>query len=117
MTVYGLANAAFAEIRYDYAAVTQFAAANANTPGIRVKNIISFDPVSYKSTRKYYKYSFLDNINVSSGVYVFNQKYISENLFLYNNGNCQPGSNAPVICTGKVISSSSNNTLYFFDGL
>lgn len=117
MTVYGLANAAFAEIRYDTAAITQYVIANAVTPGIRVKNIISYDPVSAKSIRKYYKYTFLDNLNATSGIYVFNQKYLSENLFLYNNGQCQPGSNAPIICTGKVISSSSNNSLYFFDGL
>jgi YD repeat-containing protein len=117
MTVNGLANAAFGEIRYDYAATTQYAIVNSNTPGIRVKTIISYDPVSAKTTRKYYKYCFLDNLNATSGVYVFNQKYVSDNVFLYNNGNCQPGNTAPIICTGKVISSSSNNTLYFFDGL
>jgi YD repeat-containing protein len=117
MTVYGLANAGFAEIRYDYAATPQYTIVNPNTPGIRVKDILSYDPVSATTNRKFYKYTFLDNLNATSGLYVFNQKYVSDNLFLYNNGNCQPGSTSPIICSGKVISSSSNNTLYFFDGL
>jgi hypothetical protein len=114
LTVYGLANAATVQIKYDYAATPQYAIVNSITPGIRVRSIKSYDPVSAKAVQKFYRYSFLDQLNASSGVYVFNQKYLSQNMFFI--ATCQ-GAGNQMTCTGKVLSASSNNTLYLFDGL
>lgn len=61
LTVRGFINIGNVEIRYDYAAQNQFAWADQEIGGIRVKQVNSFDPVSSKLTTKYFKYTKLNS--------------------------------------------------------
>jgi len=70
LTVWGLPNAATAEIRYDYSSGPTFVWENRPGYGLRVKSIETFDPVSNKSSKRYYTYAEMTSPLISSGIMI-----------------------------------------------
>jgi hypothetical protein len=77
LTVWGLPNAASAEIRYDPESGPVWGWVNYNAPGLRVKKITSFDPVSSKSTNRHFTYKTTPSDVQSSASYLLQPDYIS----------------------------------------
>jgi hypothetical protein len=77
LTVWGLPNAASAEIRYDPLSGPTWAWVNYNAPGLRISKITSFDPVTSKSTHRYFTYKNAPTDIQSSASYLIEPDYIS----------------------------------------
>jgi hypothetical protein len=77
LTVWGLPNASTAEIRYDPAAGPVYGWVNYNAPGLRVKKISSYDPVSAKTTNRNFIYKSNPNDVQSSASYLLQPDYIA----------------------------------------
>jgi hypothetical protein len=78
LRVRGLPNAAYAQITYDYSFFDTYAWANYEAPGLRVKSINNFDPVSGKDFKKRFFYTSNITGNISSGKYIFEPDYTSD---------------------------------------
>jgi hypothetical protein len=77
LTAWGLPNAATAEIRYDPASGPVYGWVNYNAPGLRVKKITSFDPVSSKSTYRHFIYKTNPADVQSSASYLMQPDYLA----------------------------------------
>jgi hypothetical protein len=117
LTVYGMNVSGFADLRVDTAAAPVYVNVNKEIPGVRVKSVLSFDPLSNKSTRKYYKYSGIAS-SISSGHSIFSPQYMSYSLTqdycpFSGNNTCLGCSKK---CYFKTLSSGSGAPLYLYDG-
>ena len=77
VTAWGLPNAATGELRFDPAAGPVWGWVNYTAPGLRVKKITSFDPVSSKSTHRHFIYKNSPNDVQSSATYLLQPDYIA----------------------------------------
>lgn len=87
---------------------------NAPTGGIRVKNIVSYDPVSDKTTGKYFRYHFLNDSNLTSGVGSFIGglgDYVSKS---YTKTYCSSCIGCYNLCNFETLSSNSTIPLYAY---
>jgi hypothetical protein len=82
-------------------------------PGVRVKQIRSFDPVSSTSNSKYYKYTTLNNLSGSSGLPLYALTYITSAYTATIA--CDGSSNLYRVCKSDVLSSNSNASQYYYD--
>jgi len=66
LTIWGDLNAGTANINYNYSTVTAFE--NKPVPGMRVKKVITYDPVSKKWNKVFYRYASYTDLSKSSAV-------------------------------------------------
>ncbi len=116
LTVWDINNAG--RVYLSYNPVTTTETVNVDACGIRVKNIKSYDPVSDKSTYRYYKYAALNNQSLSSGV---GTKTGNPFGLIRMGGWCIPpgsmGGSVLYPCEPTLqISSSSLSPIYLFNG-
>jgi hypothetical protein len=119
LTVWGQANAARADLRYDSAATDLYGWVNKATGGVRIKSISSYDPLSNKNVTRYYRYDKPDSSGRSSGLGVYQPAWRSGGTsslrcFNVNNGIVQY-LNYYILCNYAVISSNTALPLYFYD--
>jgi hypothetical protein len=119
LTIWGLPNAATAQIAYDYSnGQPIYAWANYEAGGVRVKKVSAFDPVSSKTINTYYKYAQLDSLSKSSGVFEYNAdyKFYSQNVsFCGCSQDCELYSASYLTCNYVGLASNSNTPIYLFD--
>ncbi len=87
---------------------------NATTGGIRVKNVLSYDPVSDKTTGKYFRYHYLSDTNLTSGSGSFIAglgDYISKS---YTKTYCSSCIGCYNLCNFETLSSNSTIPLYAY---
>ncbi len=117
LRVRGLPNAGYAEIRYDRAPIgySGYSWSNVEAGGVRVKQIIAYDPVSQKTNNKYYTYSALADPLKSSGKSQLTADLVEE--YNYRKGcsgsPCPPGTFYQ--CQFRRLTSNSAVPLYVFD--
>ena len=113
LTILGEMNAGSANIHYNFGTNTAYE--NKIVGGVRVKEIISFDPVAEKTNKKYYTYAALTDLTKSSGEgALFPINYIE-----YKTGmTCNAGTMGISIgvCENYMVSSSSITPYYTFGG-
>jgi len=66
LTIWGDLNAGTANINYNYSSVTSFE--NRPVPGMRVKKVMTYDPVSKKRNNVFYSYSSYADLSKSTAV-------------------------------------------------
>ena len=88
---------------------------NAPASGVRVKSIVSYDPVTNKQFRKYYKYGYRTNPDSTSGIgalRISGATYVTNSITATSCGtNCLGCYN---FCNNKTLSSSSSIPLYAY---
>ncbi len=82
--------------------------------GSRVAKVISFDPVALKTEVKKFHYAYLDNLESSSGLLIWNPIYVTDRIIRKY---CPPPPPSAIDCgyydwTMKVLSSNSLYPLY-----
>jgi hypothetical protein len=125
LTVKGLPNAGFAEIRYNRAAsnYNNNTWINVEAGGVRVKQINSYDPVAALTNSKYYTYASFSNQSLSSGKSRFFPNYMENydtRLFCERDYQvCPPPAQTNyfdhISCYYKILSSNSAQPIYLFD--
>jgi len=112
MRVYNSTEIGYCNLSYDNSANSIYDMVNVPFPGVRVKQIMSIEPVTSKITNKYFTYASLSNLALSSGAcrgmsfksgYSY-RAYCGQNL-AYNTD-----------CLIDVYSSSSTNDIYNYAG-
>lgn len=106
------ANYAVANFGYIVPKGKVWGVAGKQLPGVRVRKVASFDPVSNKSTNRFYRYwSLTDTITASANI-LYNYFYLSDaTKEVY----CPCTLNVTFECHSKVISSNSVVPLYIND--
>jgi hypothetical protein len=124
LIVKGLPNAAYTEIRYNragsgYSGGSTYA--NVEAGGVRVKQVISYDPVSNSSNNKYYTYASRAAPITSSGKSLFFPNSLEasdyrEACIHGGNGTCfNPPLGEHLTCQVEVLASNSAMPVYLFD--
>lgn len=123
LKVWGNSHRARAVVSYNPVVQQTTVYNDVNVCGIRVKQIVSFDPVTNKTTNKYFKYASLGSIDKSSGVGVLKPNF----EFVYQGGGVcyltptvtgEPSQEVIFECPGglKQVSSSSLSGGFTFNG-
>jgi hypothetical protein len=115
LTVKGLPNAGRAELTYDATVnpVTNYQ--DVPAPGIRVKRIGTYEPLTQKLTNKYYRYGKKESPPVSTGLFMMAPIYWYD---LKVKVPCtEHPSNTSTGCNKRFVSSAPVNNLYLFEGL
>lgn len=117
----GEQNAASFYLSYNYSQNDSIVWVNKPVGGIRLKQIQLIDPVSKNVTNKFFKYTSLQNQNLSSGIASLMGIYFRETYNgLVSSGEivttCPIPLCASVICTNHTFSSNSIFSLFNYDG-
>lgn len=102
----------FVELQYDDEDHDIYATQGLDGPGVRVREFISSDGVTNKPVHKYYKYAPVNNLNLNSGLPLYEPIYTS--LAYQMSLNCDDFFNNRV-CYSSVLSSNSNAAQYYYD--
>lgn len=127
LTVIGLPNAAYTEIRYSKAPANYNGSnyyVDKEAGGVRVKEIHSYEPLTGQLERKFYKYHSKLTPERSSGISLFKPEYLETTNYREDCSHggtelCTPPKSPPagdhVECNFYVLSSSSLISTYLFD--
>lgn len=113
VTCWGQENAGNAYLTYNPNVTSSFI--NEDVGGLRVKEIRSYDPLSNKSTSKFYTYASLADLAKSSGVgasRTSNIEFLNTGLLCYISGFAF----SIISCPSAVISANSSTPFYSFGG-
>lgn len=113
VTCWGQENAGNATLQYNPNVTSSFV--NDDVGGLRVKEIRSYDPLSNKSSSKYYNYAALADLTKSSGVGVSrtaNIEFVNSGLLCTVSGFAF----SIISCPTAVISANSSTPFYSFGG-
>jgi len=123
LRVVGNSHFSYFNLQYNPVIQTVTTSQNLNACGVRVKKINSYDPVSNKTTTKFYHYASLNNLNISTGVGdlfpSFQSSFAGGGICYWDGCNMAPGEiifQCPESWYLKQISSSSVNSSYTFSG-
>lgn len=97
-----------ADIVYDAGSGKEWKEFNEELCGVRVRKILSYDPVSRKSFSKFYRYRSLTDTTTASALKYYYPLYVTANNKEIPCGN----SNEELFCYGYLLSSNSASTLY-----
>ncbi len=106
----GSNNFASVDIIYDAGVGDDWKEINEELCGVRVKKIVSFDPVSNKTNTKYYHYRSLNDTTQPSAQKLYYLNYITYVQF-QQSGNPTPNTNCSATCLSKIFSYNSTATV------
>jgi hypothetical protein len=114
ITVSGLPNAARAELTYDATVnpITNYQ--DIPAPGVRVKRIGTYEPLTAKLTNKYYRYGKIGSPQVSTGLFMMAPIYWYD---LSTKTPCGDQNHPSIGCLNRFVSSVPQNNLFILDGL
>ncbi|HEX2630838.1 MAG TPA: hypothetical protein VHM26_17605, partial [Chitinophagaceae bacterium] len=100
------------ELLYDSAAQNMYTTTWYHDPGVHVSNITSYDPVSAKTNKRFYKYTSVGNLNGTSALPIFALTYTAKSyeatLSCFHFGDYK-------VCKADVLTSNSNAYQYYYD--
>jgi hypothetical protein len=105
---------ASASLKYDSSSVDRYDTTNVPIPGIRVRQIHYYDPLTASTHDKYYTYAALSQRNVSTGYALPVYFYHNQTIRSYCSGG--GGTAFSTDCLVDVYSSSSMNSVYGYSG-